>query len=296
MPHSSEPIRTALVEVAGFGTRFLPQTKAVPKEMLPIINKPVIQLIVEELADAGVTDIIIVTDSTKRSVQTHFERALQSGIRLWEDGESEHAKRLREITKAVRITYIQQEGLPRGNARPLLNAAHLLDKGPFYVFFGDNFFTQGPKSRAEQLREAYQATHAPIISMVKVDPADADKYGMATLGDKIDDRTFRVKQLIEKPGVGNAPSHYGACGGYILTPDLLPIVAHEKVDKKGEITLADSINEFAQKAPLYGRFIEGKYHDTGVPEEYLETVVDVALDDPHYGPRFKEYLRQRLAK
>lgn len=296
MSDSHEPIRTALVEVAGLGTRFLPQTKAIPKEMLPIIDKPVIQLIVEELVDAGVTDIIVVTDATKRAIQDHFDRSLQLGVRLWEDSDSEHARKLRNIAETVHFTYIQQERLPRGNARPVVNAAPLLKDGPFYVFFGDNFFTQGPTSRAQQMCEAYQKTKTPIISMIDVDPSDADKYGMAVISDKIDEHTFKIDRLIEKPGIGNAPSNYGSCGGYILTPELLPVIANEKPDKKGEIALADSINEYAQISPVYGRFIEGKYHDTGIPENYLETVVDIALDDPHYGPDFRKYLHRRLAE
>lgn len=296
MKETSAPITRALVEVAGLGTRFLPQTKAIAKEMLPIIDKPVIQLIIEELVDAGVTEIIVVTDATKRAIQDHFDRSLQIGVQLWEDSDNVHAKKLRNIAETVHFTYIQQEGLPRGNARPVVNATPLLKEGPFYVFFGDNFFTQGPTSRALQMLEAYQKTHGPIISMINVDSSDADKYGMAVISDKVDEHTFKIDKLIEKPGVGNAPSSYGSCGGYILTPDLLSVIANEKPDKKGEITLADSINEYAQTNPVYGRFIEGKYHDTGIPENYLETVVDIALDDPHYGPDFRKYLHRRLAE
>ncbi len=292
---SIKPVRKAVIAAAGMGTRFLPQTKAMPKEMLPIIDKPVIQLIVEELVGAGVTDIIIVTGPTKRAIEDHFDRALELENDLREKGKAEQADELQAIAETANFIYVRQKGLPKGNARPVLNAAHLIGDEPFFAFFGDDFFS-GEVSRAQQLLEAYQKTGTSVISLIEVDRADADKYGMAAVSDQLDDKTFKIKQLLEKPGAAKTPSNFAAIGGYLLTPDILPIIAQEKPDERGEITLSESINELAQIADVYGRFIAGTYHDTGNPELYLQSVVDVALDDPSLGPDFRSYLENRLKR
>ena len=148
--------------------------------------------------------------------------------------------------------------------------------------------------RAVQLKEAYAATGKSVISLIEVHPKDADKYGMAAISDDIGNKTFRISQLVEKPGEAAAPSSFASVGGYLLTPDILPLIAQEKVGKGGEITLADSINELAQQDEVYGKFIDGIWHDTGDQLKYLQAVVDVALESPEYGSAFAEYLRNRL--
>lgn len=285
----------AIICAAGLGTRFLPQTKAMPKEMLPIIDRPVIQLIVEEAVAAGVTEIIIVTGSTKRALEDHFDRSDELEAELREKGKHDKADEIKAIAEMANFIYIRQKGSPKGNARPILNAQHLISDEPFYVFFADDFF-RSSVPRAIQLREAYKRTGKSVISLIEVDKKDADKYGMAAVGQDMGDRTFRLEQLVEKPGEANAPSNLASVGGYLLTPDILPIVARENVDKNGEITLADSINELAQEDEVYGQFIEGIWHDTGDQLKYLKAVVDVALESETYGTAFAEYLRNRLNK
>lgn len=284
----------AIICAAGLGTRFLPQTKAMPKEMLPIIDRPVIQLIVEEAVAAGVTDIIIVTGSTKRSIEDHFDRSDELESELREKGKHDKAAQIKAIAEMANFVYVRQKGSPKGNARPVLNASHLInDDEPFYVFFADDFF-RSDVPRAVQLRQAYDRTGKSVISLIEVDKKEARSYGMAAIGEKLGERTFQITQLVEKPGEKDTPSNFASVGGYLLTADILPIIAQAKPGKGGEITLADSINELAQDDAVYGQFIEGIWHDTGDQIKYLKAVVDVALASETYGAAFAEYLRNRL--
>lgn len=284
----------AIICAAGLGTRFLPQTKAMPKEMLPIIDRPVIQLIVEEVVAAGVTDIIIVTGSTKRSIEDHFDRSDELEAELREKGKDDKAQQIRRVAELANFVYVRQKGSPKGNARPVLNAQHLIDDDePFFVFFADDFF-RSEVPRAVQLKTAHERTGKSVISLIEVDPSDADKYGMAAVSDDLGSGTFRVSKLVEKPGAEAAPSSFASVGGYLLTPDIIPLIAREKPGKGGEITLADSINELAQTDEVYGQFIEGIWHDTGDQLKYLEAVVDNALVHEVLGEPFREYLRRRL--
>lgn len=284
----------AIICAAGLGTRFLPQTKAMPKEMLPIIDKPVIQIIVEELVSAGVTDIIIVTGSTKRSIEDHFDRADELENELEQRGKAELANQLRDIADMANFIYVRQKGSPKGNARPVINAAHLInDDEPFFVYFADDFF-RSEIPRSKQLLSAYEKTGKSVITLIEIDKKEAGNYGMAALGNDIGNRTYQLKELVEKPGEKNAPSTYASVGGYLLNPDILPIIAKEKVGKGGEITIIDSINELAQHDEVYGKFIEGVWHDTGDQLKYLQAVVDAALMDNKLGKSFEEYLRKRL--
>ena len=284
----------AIICAAGLGTRFLPQTKAMPKEMLPIIDRPVIQLIVEEAVAAGVTDIIIVTGPTKRAIEDHFDRSIELEAELREKGKDDKADQLKEIAEMANFVYVRQKGLPKGSARPVLNAQHLIDHDePFFVFYADDFF-RSEVPRAVQLKEAYEKTGKSVISLIEVDRKDADKYGMAAISEDIGNGTFRVDELIEKPGEENTPSTFAAVGGYLLTPDILPIIAQEKTGVGGELGLADSINELAHSGVVYGKFIEGTWHDTGDQLKYIQAIVDMALESKVYGADFAAYLKSRL--
>ncbi|MEI6850505.1 MAG: UTP--glucose-1-phosphate uridylyltransferase [Candidatus Saccharibacteria bacterium] len=284
----------AIICAAGLGTRFLPQTKAMPKEMLPIIDKPVIQLIVENAVKAGVTDIIIVTGSTKRAIEDHFDRSDELESELREKGKGDKADQIKAVAELANFIYIRQKGSPKGNARPILNAQHLIDKDePFFVFFADDFF-RSDIAWPIQLKEVYNKTGKSIISLIEVDKKDADKYGMAEIGDQLSERVFKINGLIEKPGKEKTPSSYASVGSYLLTPDIISLIAKEKVGVNGEITLADSINELAKKDTVYGCFIEGVWHDTGNQLKYLEAVVDLALESKKYGKDFEKYLKKRL--
>jgi len=286
----------AVIAAAGFGTRFLPQTKAMPKEMLPIVDKPVIQIIVEQLVAAGVTDIIIVTGSSKRAIEDHFDRSDDLEAELRAKGKDKYADMIRDIAEMANFVYIRQKGTPKGNSRPLLNAKHLLGKDePFFYLFADDFF-RCEVPYPQQLLEAYEKTGAPVISAVKVEPEDAKRLGMIDTADQVDDHTFKVNGLVEKPGAENTPSLFASVGSFLLTPDILEIIEQEKTGVGGEIVLADAINEFAKNNDIYCRFIEGVWHDAGDKGRYLQAIVDHALLDPELGGEFRAYLETRLSK
>lgn len=285
----------AIICAAGLGTRFLPQTKAMPKEMLPLIDRPVIQVIVEQAVAAGVTEIIIVTGSTKRAIEDHFDRSDELEAELREKGKHEKADEIKRIAEMANFVYVRQKGSPKGNARPILNARHLInDNEPFFVFFADDFF-RSETPWPLQLKEAYEQTGKSVISLIEVDKKDADKYGMASLADEKSDRLFRLSGLIEKPGEANAPSSFASVGSYLLTPDIWPLLEQEKVGAGGEIGLADSLNELAETGEVYGRFIDGVWHDTGDQLKYIKAVVDLALESDEYGAELTEFLKQRLS-
>lgn len=284
----------AIICAAGLGTRFLPQTKAMPKEMLPIVDKPVIQVIVEQAVAAGVTDIIIVTGSTKRAIEDHFDRSDELERDLRDRGKAEKAQEIENIANLANFIYVRQKGTPKGNARPILNAKHLInDDEPFFVFFADDFF-RSEKPWPVQLKAAYEQTGKSVISLIEVDRKDADKYGMVEIGDKKSDNVFKLNGIIEKPGQEKAPSNLASVGSYLLTPDIFPYLEKEKVDVKGEITLADSLNELAKDDMVYGCVIDGVWHDTGDQYKYILAVLDHALTSDIYGKKLKEYLLKRL--
>ncbi|MBC7459441.1 UTP--glucose-1-phosphate uridylyltransferase, partial [Candidatus Saccharibacteria bacterium] len=274
---------------------FLPQTKAMPKEMLPLIDRPVIQVIVEQAVAAGVTEIIIVTGSTKRAIEDHFDRSDQLEAELRENGKDDKADEIKRVAELANFVYVRQKGFPKGNARPILNARHLInDNEPFFVFFADDFF-RSETPWPLQLKESYNETGKSVISLIEIETKDADKYGMVSLSDEKSDRLFRLSGLIEKPGAAKTPSNFASVGSYLLTPDIWQYLEQEKVGVGGEIGLSDSLNELAQNGELYGRFIDGVWHDTGDQLKYIKAVVDLALESDEYGPELTQYLKERLS-
>ena len=284
----------AIICAAGIGTRFLPQTKAMPKEMLPLIDRPVIQVIVEQAVAAGVKDIIIVTGHSKRAIEDHFDRSDELESELREKGKVDKANEIKHIAEMANFVYVRQKGSPKGNARPILNARRLIDEDePFFVFFADDFF-RSETPWPQQLKEAYQETGKSVISLIEVDRTDADKYGMASLADQKSDRLFQLAGLVEKPGAENTPSTFASVGSYLLTPDIWKFLEQEKVGKGGEIGLADSLNDLAREGEVYGYFIDGVWHDTGDQLKYIKAVIDLALESEEYGAELTTFLKDRL--
>lgn len=284
----------AIIAAAGLGTRFLPQTKAMPKEMLPIVDKPVIQIIVEQLVAAGVETIIIVTGYSKRPIEDHFDSSDELEAELRAKGKTELADQVRDIAAMANFVYVRQKGMPKGNARPVLNARHLIDDDePFFVIFADDFF-RSKTPYPVQLLESYRKTGKSVISLVEVEPADTKRLGMAMTDGSVDDNTIRLTGFVEKPGPDKTPSLYASVGSFLLTPEIWPLLEKEKVGHGGELVLGDSIGELAASGEVYGRVIEGVWHDAGDKSRYLEAIVDHALVDPKLGPAFRIYLEQRL--
>ena len=284
----------AIICAAGLGTRFLPQTKAMPKEMLPLIDRPVIQVIVEQAVAAGVTEIIIVTGTTKRAIEDHFDRSDELEAELREKGKHDKADEIKRIAELANFVYVRQKGSPKGNARPILNARHLIaDDEPFFVFFADDFF-RSDVAWPSQLKDAYNETGKTVISLIEVEKKDADKYGMASLADQKSERLFKLSGLVEKPGEENTPSTFASVGSYLLTPEIWKYLEQEKVGKGGEIGLSDSLNELADQGDVFGYFIDGVWHDTGDQLKYIKAVVDLALESEEYGQELTHYLKERL--
>jgi UTP--glucose-1-phosphate uridylyltransferase len=285
----------AIIAAAGLGTRFLPQTKAMPKEMLPIIDKPVIQIIVEQLVASGVQDIIIVTGSTKRAIEDHFDRSDELENELRSRGKNELAEQIKEIAEMANFIYVRQKGEIKGNALPLLNAAHLLSPDePFYYFFADDFFRcQVPQ--AQQLFELYKETGDCVISLIKVSLEETKRYGMADVN-KIGNRKYKIKQLIEKPGPQKTPSIFGTAGGYLITPEIMPLVEKLSPGHGGELVFPDAINQLAKQGKVSGKLIDGIYHDAGDKFSYLKAVIDHALADKVLRPKLEKFIRSRLAQ
>jgi UTP--glucose-1-phosphate uridylyltransferase len=292
-------VTKAVIAAAGLGTRFLPMTKAMPKEMLPIIDKPIIQYVVEEACAAGITDIIIVGNTNKRVIEDHFDHQYELEAKLDRDGKGDTADELRRIAEMANFVYLRQKPVYSGNGTPVLNAAHLLDKEPFLVLFADDFFNS-KVPRAVQLLEAYeQCGHKPVISLVEVAPERAKSYGVADIKEAVNDETFELKGLIEKPSPDETPLHdgkvYASVAGYIMTPEMMEYLETQEPDKSGEIVLANAINRFMQDGhEVYGRVIDGRWHDAGNKEKYLEAIIDVALGDDAIAPSFRRFLEDKL--
>lgn len=288
-------VRKAVIAAAGMGTRFLPQTKAMPKEMLPIIDKPVIQLVVEGLVEAGVEDIIIVTGPTKRAIEDHFDRSLELEGELRSKGKNETADKLASIAEMANFIYIRQKGEPRGNARPILNAAHMIGDEPFFFFFADDFFS-GDISTASQLLDAYNRTGKSIVALREAPEHEISSYGIAITEGEFDNNLIKVVGVAEKPSIEDAPSNLASASGFLLTPDIIPILEKEIPGPDGEVKIADAVEELAQNSEVYGLKIIGEYHDTGNPEAYLKTLIDVTLKDPKHGDMLRQFLEQKFDK
>lgn len=284
-----QKVTKVVIPVAGSGTRFLPQTKAMPKEMLPIVDKPIIQYIVEEAVASGIKDIVMVTGWHKRSIEDHFDYPYELEKRLLEAGKEKQAEEVRRIADLANFVYIRQKG-PYGNGTPVMNARHIIGDEPFAVMWGDEFIHSDPP-RLKQLIDAYEKYEKPCISGIRVPDNRTDKYGIFDIS-PIEDNVFKVNRIVEKPKAGTAPSNLGAIGAYVLPPEIFNILENTPIGQSDELWLVDAITTLAKTTDIYAVEIKnGKYYDTGNKLEYLKTVVEFALRHPEVGNDFTEYLR-----
>lgn len=289
-------IKKAIIPAAGFGTRFLPQTKAMPKEMLPIVDKPVIQYVVEEAVTAGISDIIIVTGWSKRAIEDHFDSPNAELIKNLKKGNKEsQIRQVCAIADMANFIYIRQKG-PYGNATPIKSAHHLLEGEPFLVLWGDDFVWASP-SRSEQMIKAFEKYQSTILCGIKTTKKDDTSRYAYVKGTEVEDGIWKVERLIEKPGPKKAPSDLAIVSGYILTPDIFPILSDQKPGVGDEFYLPEAIDTLAQKKPVYAVEIKnGKYYDTGNKLEYMKTVVEFALHHHEINSEFVHFLKKLLAK
>ncbi|PIT93652.1 UTP--glucose-1-phosphate uridylyltransferase [Candidatus Falkowbacteria bacterium CG10_big_fil_rev_8_21_14_0_10_43_11] len=282
-------IKKAIIPVAGAGTRFLPATKAQPKEMLPIIDKPVVQYIVEEAVASGIEDIILVTGPSKISIENHFDYNYELQNFLKKQGKEKDAAAVKNIADMANFIYVRQKG-PYGNGTPVLNCRHIIGDEPFAVIWGDDLFVGEGKPRLKQLMEAYEKYANPILSCIEVDDEGANKYGIID-GVETEADIIQVKNIVEKPGPKKAPSRWGSIGAYILTPDIFPLLAKTKLGKDGELWLVDAIFALSKKRPLYAKKIKGKFYDTGSKFGWLKANIDFALQRDDLKGELKKYLK-----
>ncbi len=290
-------ITKALIPAAGFGTRFLPQTKAMPKEMLPIVDKPVIQYVVEEIVASGIDNIIIVTGSTKRAIEDHFDEPSEDLVQNLKNGHKTKAlEQIEHISNMANFIYIRQKG-PYGNGTPVLAGESVIEDEPFAVIWGDEFIHADPP-RLKQMIDVYEKYGGMVISGVRIDnKEDLKRYGVID-PEPVSGNVYKVKRIVEKPEPDEAPSNLAAIGAYILPPEIFKALKSVEPGKGGELWLVDAINLLQQEGvPLYAVEIEnGKYYDTGNKLEYMKTVVELAKIHPEIGDQFSEYLKQLMNK
>ena len=293
----AKKITKALIPAAGFGTRFLPQTKAMPKEMLPIVDKPVIQYVVEEVVSSGIENIIIVTGATKRAIEDHFDAPNEDLVQNLINGKKEEVlKQIRHISEMANFIYIRQKGL-YGNGTPVLSGESVIEDEPFAVLWGDEFILSNPP-RLQQMIKVFEKYGGMVISGVKIEKKeDLKRYGIADL-EPVSGNVYKIKKIVEKPDPTLAPSDIATHGAYILPPEIFPALKKQTAGQGGEIWLVDALNTLKDEGmPLYAVVVEnGRYYDTGNKLEYMKTAVELALKHPEVGEDLKKYLEELVKK
>jgi len=286
-------IRKVVIPAAGFGTRFLPQTKAMPKEMLPIVDKPVIQYVVEEAVASGVEHVVIVTGALKRAIEDHFDSPNAELIKNLQNGKKEKLiDEIKKISELASFIYIRQKG-PYGNGTPVLSAEPVIDNETFAVMWGDEFIYSYPP-RLLQMIKVYERYRGAVISAVRIaNRKDLSRYGIAKVKN-VEKNIYRIEKIVEKPKPENAPSDLATHGAYILPPNIFDLLRKQEVPKGGEIYLSKAIDDLIKQGyPVYACEIEnGKYYDTGSKLEYMKTVVEMGLQHPDINGDFREFLKR----
>lgn len=281
-------ITKAVIPAAGLGTRFLPATKASPKEMLPLVDKPLIQYVVEEAVGAGIREIIIITGRGKRAIEDHFDISFELEETLRQNGKLELMESLRKISDMADFCYIRQrQALGLGHA--ILSAKNLIGDEPFAVLLGDDIIDH-PTSALQQMIDLYQKNQAPLIGIQKVPKSEVRQYGVIDAETAVDG-LYKINDLIEKPSPKEAPSNLAVIGRYILTPEIFELLEKTKPGKNNEIQLTDALKELARLRNMYGYVIQGKRFDAGDKLGFLKATVEMGLKNPELGKEFRKYLK-----
>lgn len=288
-----QKIRKAVIPAAGFGTRFLPETKAMPKEMLPIVDKPTIQYIVEEIKASGIEQILIISGHAKRAIEDHFDSSHELEQHLYESGKMDLLKEVRQVA-SVKIHYTRQQYM-RGLGDAILCAKEFMDGEPFGVILGDDVVYNGSGEPAlKQLISQYDKTGGTIIGCQLVRPEQVSSYGIINGTPTENPDLLKVKNMIEKPSIEEAPSRFAALGRYVITPEVFKILEQTKPGKGGEIQLTDALRVMAKNGNVYAYNFKGKRYDTGNKLGYLKATVEFALRRDDIGPEFRQYLKSLL--
>jgi len=281
-------IRKAVFPAAGLGTRFLPATKAQPKEMLPLVDKPIIQYGVEEAVASGIDNIILVTGRGKNAIEDHFDVSIELETFLEARGKTDLLAEIRKISNLINFAYVRQ-GEPLGLGHAVLVTKHLVGDEPFAVILGDDVIDADPPA-VRQMIDVFEEVDGPVLAVERVPPEDISSYGVID-AEQIRDGVYRIRDLVEKPPRDEAPSDLAIIGRYILTPDIFGALEATVTDRTGEIQLTNGLRRLLQKRPLYACRIDGVRHDTGNKLGYLRAVVYFALRRPDLADAFREYLR-----
>lgn len=288
-------IRKCIIPAAGFGTRFLPATKAQPKEMLPIVDKPVIQYLVEEAVSAGITDIMIVTGRGKQAIENHFDASFELEKTLVEKWKIKELELVEKVSKLAHIAYVRQP-IPRGDGDALLHARAWIGDEPCLVLFGDDLI-RGELTGAQQLVRAFEEKKTPIIALEKVADKRVSSYGIIESSESVG-LTHKVSKFLEKPKPEETPSRLGVIGKYIITPEVFDYLAQDgaKASKDGEIRLADAFERMVQDGgAIYGLEMQGDRYDTGDKFWFLKATIDYALAREDLGDQVREFMKKRVA-
>jgi UTP--glucose-1-phosphate uridylyltransferase len=285
-----KPIRKAVFPAAGLGTRFLPATKAQPKEMLPLVDKPIIQYVVEEAVAAGLTNIIIVTGRGKYAIEDHFDISSELEHLLERHGKHDLLEQVRAISSMIKVSYVRQ-GETLGLGHAVLMAKDLVGDEPFAVMLGDDIIDSAAPC-IQQMAKAYERLGGSFLALHRVPRSEISAYGVIRGEPQPgDERVFRITDLVEKPSADKAPSDLAIIGRYILTPEIFHILEHTPPDKQGEIQLTNALRTLLEKQAIYGYEFEGARHDAGNKLGFLRATVEFALKRPDLGQAFREYLK-----
>jgi UTP--glucose-1-phosphate uridylyltransferase len=287
-------VKKAVIAAAGMGTRFLPQTKAMPKEMLPIIDKPIIQKIVEDAVSAGVEDVIIVTSSKKRAIEDHFDKDSWLVDSLMKKGKEKAAKKVCAIAELANFVYIRQKGDHMGNSVPLMNASHLLDNEPFFYFYADDYF-EGEETAAKQMLDAYNQTGNTVLPLIEIDKSKTGSYGIVDT-DKANGKVVAVKDIVEKPEPKDAPTTLASVHGYLFSPEILKLLPDTPLSDRNELEIQWSIAELAKQGKVSGVKIDGEWRDAGNKLGYLTANIKTALQDEELRKPLLELFQEELDK
>jgi UTP--glucose-1-phosphate uridylyltransferase len=283
-----QKVRKAVFPAAGLGTRFLPATKASPKEMLPLVDKPLIQYVVEEAVASGIESVIIVTGRGKAAIEDHFDVSFELEKLLEERGKQAELKAMRAISEMARVSYVRQrEALGLGHA--VLQARDLVGDEPFAVMLSDDIIDSETPG-LQQLLDVYEKYDAPVIGTMQVAGEAISRFGVID-GEEVEDGVYKIKNMVEKPPFAEAPSDLAIIGRYVLTPDIFEEIAATQPGKGGEIQITDAMRSLLQRRPFYAVRFKGKRYDAGDKLGFLVATVEFALKHPDLAPEFREYLQ-----
>lgn len=281
-------VRKAIIPAAGLGTRFLPATKAMPKEMLPIVDKPTIQYIIEEAINSGIDEILIITGKNKRAIEDHFDRSIEFENELERKNNLDLLKVVKDISEMAEIHYIRQKE-PKGLGHAIYCARTFVGNEPFAVLLGDDVVDNENNPCLKQMIEVFDKYQSTVLGVQKVEPQNVNKYGIVD-GQKITDHIYQVNGLVEKPSEDEAPSDIAILGRYIITPRIFKILEETTPGKGGEIQLTDALNKLAEVEKVFAYIFEGRRYDLGSKQGFLEATVETALKREDIREEFLNYL------